>query len=87
MPTIVVHHKVTDHAHWLSSPRRAELFAGIGITNIRTFVNPADPASVALVMDVPDMDAFGAVMQSPDAADVMACDGVLPETVVVCIES
>jgi hypothetical protein len=46
-----------------------------------------DPTSVALTMDVPDMETFGAAMQSMGAADAMAYDGVLPETVVVCIEA
>jgi hypothetical protein len=30
-------------------------------------------------MDVPDMDAFQAAMQSKGAAEAMAYDGVLPE--------
>jgi hypothetical protein len=38
-------------------------------------------------MDVPDMEKFAAAMQSKPAADAMAYDGVLPETLVVCIEA
>lgn len=87
MPTIVAHHKVKDQKHWLASPKRKEFFGPIGVTNIRTFINPNDPTSVALMMDVPDMEKFGAAMQSQGAADAMAYDGVLPETVVVCIEA
>lgn len=87
MPTIVAHHKVKDQKHWLASAKRKEFFAAIGVTNIRTFINPTDPTSVALMMDVPDMEKFGAAMQSKGAADAMAYDGVLPETVVVCIEA
>jgi hypothetical protein len=87
MPTIVAHHKVRDQKHWLESPKRKEFFGAIGVTNIRTFINPTDPTSVALMMDVPDMEKFGAAMQSKGAADAMANDGVLPETVVVCIEA
>jgi len=87
MPTIVAHHKVKDQKHWLASPKRKEFFEAIGVTNIRTFINPTDPTSVALMMDVPDMETFGAAMQSKGAADAMAYDGVLPETVVVCIEA
>jgi hypothetical protein len=85
MPTIVAHHKVKDQQHWLASPKRKEFFGLIGVTNIRTFINPTDPTSVALMMDVPDMEKFGAAMQSKGAADAMAYDGVLPETVVVCL--
>lgn len=87
MPTIVAHHKVRDHKHWLASPKRQEFFGEIGVTNIRTFVSPTDPTSVALMMDVPDMGSFVAAMQSQGAADAMAHDGVLPETVVVCVEA
>ena len=87
MPTLVVHHKVKDQKHWLASPKRKELFGPIGATNIRTFINPSDPTSVAVMMDVPDMGKFGALMQTKAAADAMAFDGVLPDTVVVCIEA
>jgi hypothetical protein len=73
--------------HWLASPKRKEFFGLIGVTNIRTFINPTDATSVALMMDVPDMEKFGAAMQSKDSADAMSCDGVLPDTVVVCIEA
>ena len=88
MPTIVAHHKLTKGKdHWLASPKRKELFGSVGITNVRTFVNPASPDDVAVVMDVPSMDAFTSVMKTQAAADAMAYDGVVPESVVVYIES
>ena len=44
MPTIIGHHNITkDTKHWLSSPKRKELFGALGITNIRTFVDPQNP--------------------------------------------
>jgi hypothetical protein len=49
-------------------------------------VNPDDPTKVAVLMDVPDMDAFASAMQSEAAADAMEHDGVLPETMVILIE-
>ena len=76
MPTIIGHHDVKDKDHWLASPKREELFGPLGITNIRTFVDPQNPTRVAVLMDVPDMDAFM-------AAVAMAYDGVLPETLVI----
>ena len=85
VPTIVAHHKVKDQKHSLASPKRKEFFGPLGVTNIRTFINPTDPTSVALMMA--DMEKFGAAMQSKGAADAMAYDGVLPETLVVCIEA
>ena len=37
MPTIIGHHNITKGAkHWLTSPKRKELFAPLGVTNIRT---------------------------------------------------
>lgn len=88
MPTIVAHHKITKGAeHWLKSPKRAEVFGAIGVTNIRTFVDPQDPTRVAVMMDVPDMDAMAKMMESPAAADAMAFDGVVPESIVILVES
>ena len=88
MPTIIGHHKITNGAeHWLKSKRRQELFRANGVTNIRTFVDPQNPKRVAVVMDVPDMDALNAVMQSPAAAEAMAHDGVAPETLVILVEA
>ena len=63
------------------------LWAEIGITNIRTFVDPQNPKRVALMMDVPDMDKLSAMMQSKAAADAMAFDGVVPESLVILVES
>jgi len=87
MPTIVAHHNIKDKAHWLASPKRKELFGPLGITNIRTFVDPQDPTRVAVLMDVPDMDALLSAMKSKAAADAMAYDGVLPETLVILVEA
>ena len=88
MPTIIGHHNITkDTKHWLSSPKRKELFGALGITNIRTFVDPQNPKRVALMMDVPDMDKLSAMMQSKAAANAMAFDGVVPESLVILVES
>ncbi|HXW08100.1 MAG TPA: hypothetical protein VD833_22915 [Vicinamibacterales bacterium] len=88
MPTIVGYHDITKgQDHWLRSPKRKELFGPLGVTNIRTFVDPQNPKRVAVVMDVPDMDALNAVMQSPAAAEAMAHDGVAPETLVILVEA
>jgi len=58
MPTLIGYHEIKDAQHWLSSPRREELFGPLGITNIRTFVDPQNPTRAAVLMDVPDLDAF-----------------------------
>ena len=88
MPTIIGHHNITKGTkHWLDSPKRKELFGPLGVTNIRTFVDPKDPTRVAVLMDVPDLDAMVKAMQSQAAADAMAFDGVAPESLVILVES
>ena len=87
MPTVIGHHDVKDKDHWLASPKREEFFGPLGITNIRTFVNPQNPTQVALLMDVADMETLAAAMESAGAAEAMEYDGVLPETLVILVEA
>jgi hypothetical protein len=87
MPTVIAHHDVNDTDHWLASPKREEFFGPLGVTNVRTFVDPQNPTRVGLLMDIPDMDAVMAAMQTPEAAAAMEHDGVLPETLVILVEA
>ena len=87
MPSVIGHHDVKDTDHWLASPKREEFFGPLGVTNIRTFVDPQNPTRVAVLMDVADMDALMGAMQSEGAAEAMASDGVLPETLVILVEA
>ena len=87
MPTVIAHHDVKDKAHWLASPKRAEALGRLGVTNIRTFVDPQNPTHVGLMADVPDIGALMEAMQSPEFGEAMQHDGVLPETVVILVES
>jgi hypothetical protein len=87
MPSLVAYHQIDDAKHWLSSPKREELFGPLGITNVRTFVDPEDPTRAAVLMDVPNIEAFQAAMQTEAAAEAMAHDGVRPETLVLLIEA
>ena len=86
MPTVIATHEVKDTAHWLSSPKREEIFSTIGVTNIRTFVNPQNRNSVGLIMDVPDMDAMMAMLQSEEGKAAAEYDGVLAETIAILTE-
>ena len=86
MPTVFGYHDVKDTDHWLASPKREEFFGPLGVTNIRTFVDPEQPTRVGILMDVPDMDALTAAMETEEAAEAMAFDGVLPETLVILVE-
>ena len=87
MPTVIGHHNITkDTKHWLNSPKRKELFGKLGITNIRTFVDPQNPKRVAVLMDVPDMDAVMMAMRTDAMAEAMVHDGVVPESLVILVE-
>lgn len=87
MPKLVAHHEVKDRDHWLASPLREQVFGPIGVTNLRTYIDPTNPTRVALTADVADLDKLMEFMQSPGAAEAMASDGVIPETVVMLIET
>jgi hypothetical protein len=87
MPTVMAHHDVKDQQHWLASGKRAEFFGPLGVTNIRTFVDPQNPTRVGLLMDVPDMDSLQAAMQSAAAAEAIEHDGVLADTLVILVEA
>lgn len=85
MPTLLVFHEVDDVDHWLSSPKREEVFGPLGIT-ARTFRDPDGSNRVALIADVPDMAAFEGVIRSEAGAEAMKFDGVRPETLQVLVE-
>ena len=87
MPTVFGYHDVKDTEHWLASPKREEFFGPLGVTNIRTFVDPENPTRVGLVMDIPDMDAVMAAMETEAAGAAMAYDGVVAETLVMLVEA
>ena len=87
MPTVIAHHDVKDTDHWLASPKREEVFRPLGVTNIRTFVNPQNRTQVAVLMDVAELDVVMAAMQNQAMADAMEYDGVLPETLVLLVEA
>ena len=88
MPTVIAHHDISKgKEHWLSSPKREEFFGPLGVTNIRTFVDPQNENHVAVMMDVADMGALMAAMERGDAAAAMENDGVVPESLVILVEA
>jgi hypothetical protein len=84
--TLIAYHEVNDSEHWLASTKREELFGPLGIS-FRTFLDPENPTRAALLIDVPDMAAFQAFMQSDAAAEAMAHDGVRADTLVTLVEA
>ena len=87
MPTVIAHHEVKDSKKWLASPNRKKFFGPPGVTGIREFVDPQNPNRVAVLMEVPNMDIVMAAMKTPAAAEAMAEDGVLPETLVILLSA
>jgi hypothetical protein len=85
--TVIGYHDVKDQKHWLASPMREKFFGPLGVTNIRKFIDPTNPKRVAIMMDVPDMAKLQAAMQAPGAAEAMAHDGVVAETLVMLVEA
>ena len=49
--------------------------------------SPENRTRGGVMMDVPDMDALVAAMETQGAADAMEYDGVLPETLVILVEA
>ena len=87
MPTIFGYHDVKDKDHWLASPKREEFLGPLGVTNIRTFVDPENATRVGVLMDVSDMDTVMAALETEAGIEAMAHDGVLPETIVILVEA
>jgi hypothetical protein len=80
--TYLAFHEVDDVEHWLSSPKREEVFGLLGITT-RTFHDPEGSKRVGMIVEIPDMAAFQEFMQTEAAADAMKHDGVHPETLLI----
>src|SRR5580692_11054574 len=87
MPSVIAYHEVTDRDHWLGSDLREKKFGELGVTNIRTFIDPTNQARVGVSGDVPDLDAFMTWLQSDDGTATAASDGVLLDTLVFLVES
>ena len=56
------------------------------MSKVRTFQNPETPNPTALVLDVSDMAAFEAFLQSEDAVTAKAEDGVKDATLRTFLE-
>ena len=85
MATLLAFHEVDDVEHWLSSPKREEIFAPLGIT-VRTFRGDQGSKQVGLIAEIPDMAVWEEMMQSEAGAEAMKFDGVRPETLVILTE-
>jgi hypothetical protein len=85
VPTVLAFHEVDDVDHWLSSPKREEVFGAAGIS-VRPFRDPNGSNRVGLIMEVPDMAALQELLSAEAAAEAMQHDGVRPETLLLLEE-
>ena len=78
---IAITHDVKDGDHWLAAwqgeESRRDLFAQHGVANVRVFQNPEKPNQTGLLIDVMDMAALEALLNSDEGAAAKAEDGVI----------
>jgi ketosteroid isomerase-like protein len=88
--TVSITHEVDDAARWLAAfegaDSRREMFAQHGATNVRVFQSVDNPNLTGLLIDIADMQAFQAFMDSPEATRSKAEDGVRDPTLRVFTE-
>ena len=66
MPTVIIRHKVANFDKWKQGHQeRADLFAS-AVSGFEEFRDTDDPNSVALVLQVTDMDKLNTMMQDPE---------------------
>lgn len=87
MPTVFAYHEVKDQDHWLAATTREEFFGPLGVTNIKEFIDPTNPTRVGVLMDVPDMDALAAALETPEAIAAEESDGVVRESLVILVQA
>jgi len=86
MPKLVFTHEVTDVNHWLNlHEERVEIFSKWA-TNVQGYAIADGSKSVALTMDVHDMEAMKRDMETPEMDAKKAAHGVV-EPVVMFVAS
>jgi len=84
---VIATHDVDDVNHWFNSPKRAEFFGARGMS-VTAFRDPAgDGASVAVLIETPDMETLQAALEEPAAAEAEQHDGVHVDTLKIFVAS
>jgi len=82
---VIATHEVDDVEHWFNSPKRAEFFTQHGMT-VTAFRDPAgNSKATAVLIETPDMETLQAALQTEEALQAQAHDGVRVDTVKVLI--
>lgn len=84
MPRVVFTHTVTDPAHWASKhAERVAAFASWG-SNVTDYLSPDGGTTVAVGVDVHDMEAMQVALASPEIAAAKQAHGVVdPVTLLI----
>lgn len=90
MTTAIAIHEVEDGAVWANAWRkgpgsRHEMFGRLGI-QARTFRDPKNANLTAVLLEIPDMAAFEALLQTDEGQAAMREDGLKPDTLRVLTE-
>jgi len=84
---VIATHDVDDVNHWFNSPKRAEFFGARGMS-VTAFRDPAGHgASVAVLIETPDMETLQAALEEPAAAEAEQHDGVHVDTLKIFVAS
>jgi quinol monooxygenase YgiN len=91
MTTMIAFHEVEDGERWAKAWRkgagsRHEMLAQAGVAEARTFRDPENPNSTGLIWEVSDMEKLQAFMDTDQARQAMAEDGLKPETLRMLVE-
>lgn len=82
MATIIVRHKVGDFDAWLKGHKERALLFAPAISGFTTFQDADDPKSVALVMEVKDMQKLAAIINDPKNQDARNRHTVLDPVII-----
>jgi hypothetical protein len=90
MTTAIIFHEVNSSDAWAKAWRkgpgsRHEMFGKIGMT-ARTFRDPKNPSSTGLILEIPDMAKFQALLDSADGKKAMHEDGLKVESMRLLVE-
>lgn len=90
MTTALIFHEVNSGDAWAKAWRkgtgsRHEMF-GKGGMKARTFRDPKNPNSTGLIVEIPDMAKFQALLESAEGKKAMQEDGLKVETMRLLVE-
>jgi hypothetical protein len=82
---VIVTHDVDDVEHWFNSPKRNAFFEQHGM-KATAFRSPEGSGnSTAVLIETPDLDTLHAALQTEDAQQAQAHDGVRVDTVKIFV--